>query len=136
MTAKITYNGELRTTCVHVRSGSIIETDAPVDNKGRGERFSPTDLVSVALATCMLTTLGIAGPVHNLEIDGAVCDVTKIMASDPRRISEIVIEISFPNSMPFSEKQKSKIEHIAATCPVLLSLHPEVRKTITYHWPQ
>jgi uncharacterized OsmC-like protein len=136
MTAKITYNGELRTTCVHVRSGSIIETDAPVDNKGRGERFSPTDLVSVALATCMLTTLGIAGLVHNLEIDGAVCDVTKIMASDPRRISEIVIEISFPNSMPFSEKQKSKIEHIAATCPVLLSLHPEVRKTITYHWPQ
>lgn len=135
MTATITYNGDLRTTAVHVRSGSAIETDAPVDNKGRGERFSPTDLVTVALATCILTTLGIAGPVHDIVIDGAECNVTKIMASDPRRIAEIVIEISFPQSKPYTEKQQSKIEHIAATCPVFLSLHPDVKKTISFIWP-
>lgn len=135
MTASITYNGDLRTTSVHVRSGNTIETDAPVDNKGKGERFSPTDLVTVALATCILTTLGIAGPVHDISIDGAECSVTKIMASDPRRISEIVIEISFPKSGPYTEKQQSKIEHIAATCPVFLSLHPDVKKTISFIWP-
>lgn len=135
MTATITYNGDLRTTAVHVRSGSSIETDAPVDNKGKGERFSPTDLVTVALATCILTTLGIAGPVHGIAIDGAECNVTKIMASDPRRISEIVIEIRFPMSGPYTDKQQSIIEHIAATCPVFLSLHPDVKKTVSFIWP-
>lgn len=134
-TAHIVYNGGLRTTATHVRSGSVIETDAPVDNKGKGERFSPTDLVAVALATCMLTTLGIGAEVHELNIEGAECEVTKIMASDPRRIAEIVIVMSFPKSAPFTEKQKTKIEHICNNCPVFITLHPDCKKTVTYNWP-
>ena len=137
MTAHIVYNGELRTAATHVRSGTAIETDAPVDNKGKGERFSPTDLVAVALATCMFTTLGIAGPAHDLDIDGAECEVTKVMSSEPpRRIAEIVVAISFPKSKPFTDKQKSKIEHIANTCPVYISLHPDLKKTISFVWPE
>lgn len=136
ITAHIVYNGELRTTSTHVRSGTSIETDAPVDNKGKGERFSPTDLVTVALATCMFTTLGIAAPVHELDIEGCECEVTKVMASDPRRIAEIVVVMSFPKSKPFTDKQKSKIEHIATTCPVYISLHPDVKKTLSFVWPE
>lgn len=134
-TAHIVYNGELRTTATHVRSGSDIETDAPVDNKGKGERFSPTDLVAVALATCMLTTLGIGAEAHELNIDGAECEVTKVMASEPRRIAEIVIVMSFPKSGPFTEKQKTKIMHICNNCPVLITLHPDCKKTVSYNWP-
>jgi len=135
-TAQITYNGGLRTNALHIQSGSIIETDAPTDNKGKGERFSPTDLVAVALASCIVTTLGIAAPVHQLDIDGAECEVTKIMTSNPRKIGEIIIVISFPKSTPFSDKQMSKIEHIAHTCPVFESLHPDCVKRITFNWPQ
>ncbi len=136
MTAHVTYTGDLRTQAIHVRSGSAIETDAPVDNMGKGERFSPTDLVATALASCILTTIGIAAPVHELDIEGAECEVTKIMVADPRRIGEIVINMSFPKSKPFTEKQKTKIEHIAYTCPVLASLHPDMIKTMTFKWPE
>lgn len=136
MTAHVIYTGDLRTQAIHVRSGSAIETDAPVDNMGKGERFSPTDLVATALASCILTTIGIAAPVHELDIDGAECEVTKIMVADPRRIGEIVINMSFPKSKPFTEKQKTKIEHIAYTCPVFASLHPDLKKTMTFKWPE
>ncbi len=136
MTVTIVYDGALRTTATHVKSGTSIETDAPPDNKGKGERFSPTDLVATALATCILTTLGIAAPIHDLDIDGATCDVTKIMASDPRRISEIVLVFRFPRSKPFTDKQKLKIEHIANTCPVFYSLHPDMVKTMSFIWPE
>jgi uncharacterized OsmC-like protein len=136
MTAHIVYDGNLRTTATHVRSGNSIETDAPVDNKGMGERFSPTDLVATALATCILTTLGISAEVHGLNIDGAACEVTKIMASEPRRIAEIVVVTSFPKSRPFSDKEKSKIEHIAKNCPVHLSLHPDCKRTLSFIWPE
>ncbi|MES2703053.1 MAG: OsmC family protein [Bacteroidota bacterium] len=135
MTAKVTYTGELRTLASHVRSGSEIETDAPVDNHGKGERFSPTDLVAVALATCILTTLGILGKPHNLVIDGAECDVEKIMVGNPRRIGEIKIEMRFPKNKSFTEKEQKLIEHIAHTCPVFESLHPECKKTIVFMWP-
>jgi putative redox protein len=135
-TAHITYNGGLRTNALHIQSGSIIETDAPTDNKGKGERFSPTDLVAVALASCIVTTLGIAAPIHQLDIDGAECEVTKVMTSNPRKIGEIIIIISFPKSTTFSDKQKSKIEHIAHTCPVFESLHPDCVKRISFNWPQ
>ena len=135
MTSKVIYTGNLRTAATHLRSGSIIETDAPVDNKGKGERFSPTDLVATALATCILTTLGLAEDTHHLNIDGAECEVEKIMASNPRRISEIVINLSFPMSQPFTEKEKIKIEHIAVTCPVHQSLHPDCKRTINFIWP-
>lgn len=135
VTAKVIYDGGLRTSATHIRSGSTIETDAPVDNKGKGERFSPTDLVAVALATCILTTLGLAESTHDIDITGAECEVEKIMVSDPRAIGEIVIKISFPKTGPYTEKEKTKIEHIANTCPVYRSLAPELKKTITFSWP-
>lgn len=136
MTASVVYSGELRTVATHLRSGTVIETDAPVDNKGKGERFSPTDLVATALATCIFTTLGIAESTHDINIDGATCDVQKIMVSNPRKIGEIVLDISFPKSKPFTEKEKTKIIHIANTCPVKESLHPECKVTINYKWPE
>lgn len=135
ITAHVTYTGELRAGAVHVRSGSSIETDAPVDNHGKGERFSPTDLVAAALATCIVTTLGIAGHAHDLDIVGAECEVTKVMVPDPRRIGEIIVKMSFPKSAPFSDKQKQIIERIARTCPVFESLHPDLKKTLSFEWP-
>jgi len=135
MTAKVIYTGSLRTAATHLQSGTLIETDAPTDNKGKGERFSPTDLVAVALATCIFTTLGIAESTHHLDIEGAEAEVQKIMVSDPRRIGEIVVNISFPRSKPFTDKEKAKIEHIARTCPVHATLHPDCKRTINFSWP-
>ena len=135
MTSKVVYTGDLRTVAIHLRSGSEIQTDAPVDNLGKGERFSPTDLVATALATCLLTTLAIAGKTHNLNIDGAECQVEKIMIPSPRMIGEIKIDISFPNNTAFTEKEKKIIEHVANTCPVHLSLHPDLKKTYHFNWP-
>jgi putative redox protein len=123
MTANVIYTGDLRTEATHIRSGSSIETDAPVDNHGKGERFSPTDLVATALASCMVTTIGIAGAAHNLDIDGVVCLVEKIMLSDPRRIGEVRVTMD-----------KKIIENTALTCPVLISLHPDCKKTLVINW--
>ncbi len=134
MTSKVVYTGELRTEATHLRSGSVIETDAPVDNHGKGERFSPTDLVATALASCILTTIGIAGKVHNLDITGVVCHVEKIMASDPRRISEVKINMDFPKGQQYTDKEKKILEHIAMTCPVTVSLHPDCKKTLSINW--
>ena len=135
MTSKVIYTGDLRTIATHLRSGSEIQTDAPVDNHGKGERFSPTDLVATALASCLLTTLAISGKTHDLNIDGAECEVEKIMIPSPRMIGEIKINISFPKSTAFSDKQKKIIEHVANTCPVHASLHPDLKKTYTFNWP-
>ena len=134
MTANVVYTGELRTVATHIQSGSKIETDAPIDNHGKGERFSPTDLVATALASCILTTLGIAGKPHNLDVEGAVCEVEKIMVSDPRRIGEIRLAMSFPNGQIYTDKEKKLIERISLTCPVYESLHPDCKKTITFNW--
>jgi putative redox protein len=133
MTSKVIYTGGLHTVATHLRSGTEIETDAPVDNHGKGERFSPTDLVATALATCIVTTIGILAP--SINIDGAECMVEKIMVSDPRRIGEIVVNISFPKSGPYSDQDKSRLEHIANTCPVHQSLHPDCKRTIIFNWP-
>lgn len=135
MTAKVIYTGDLHTVATHIRSGSSIETDAPVDNKGKGERFSPTDLVAVALATCILTTLGLAETTHDINIVGAECEVEKIMTASPRAIGELIVRISFPGRAPFTDKEKIKIEHIAHTCPVHRSLAPECKRTIIFNWP-
>lgn len=134
MTAKIVYNGDLRTTATHLRSGNSIETDAPVDNHGKGERFSPTDLVATALATCIVTTMAIAAP--SINIVGAECMVEKIMVANPRRIGEIVVTISFPSGSQYTDQEKSRLEHIAITCPVHQSLHPDCKKTINFIWPE
>lgn len=135
MTSKVVYTGGLRTVATHLRSGSVIETDAPVDNHGKGERFSPTDLVATALASCILTTIGIGGATHNINIEGAVCMVEKIMVANPRKIGEIKIDLSFPDSAPFTPKEQQIIAHIARTCPVIESLHPDCIKTLNFNWP-
>ncbi len=132
MTAKVTYKENLRTTCEHLKSGSQIETDAPTDNKGKGERFSPTDLVATALASCMLTLMGIAVQERDINIDGTTCDVEKIMAADPRRISQINITMMLPTDRKYSDKEKAILEKAALTCPVYFSLHPDLIKNIDF----
>lgn len=132
-TSKITYNGGLRTTSIHQRSGNEIITDAPVDNKGKGEAFSPTDLLATSLGNCMLTIVGIAANEHGFNIDGTTCDITKIMGENPRRVVEIVVDFKFP-AKDYSDKTKTIIERSANTCPVMYSLHPDIKKTVTFNY--
>ena len=133
-TSKITYNGGLRTTSIHERSGNQIITDAPVDNKGKGEAFSPTDLLATSLGNCMLTIVGIAAGEHGFDIDGTTCEITKIMAVDgPRRVAEIVVDFSFPGN-GYTDKTRAIIERSARTCPVALSLHPDIKQTVSFNY--
>ncbi|MET4081515.1 putative redox protein [Pedobacter sp. UYP30] len=132
-TSKVTYQGNLRTTSVHLKSGNEIVTDAPVDNKGKGEAFSPTDLLATSLANCMLTVIGITAQEHGFSIDGASAEVTKIMAEGPRRVSEIVVDMTFPKN-DYSDKTKKIIERAANTCPVHHSLHPDIKKSIAFNF--
>lgn len=132
-TSKITYKGGLRTTAVHERSGIEIITDAPVDNKGKGEAFSPTDLLATALGNCMLTIVGIAANERGFSIDGTTCEITKIMAENPRRVAEIVVSFQFPPN-DYSEKEKQVIERSARTCPVAYSIHPDIKQTISFNY--
>jgi uncharacterized OsmC-like protein len=128
------YLGELRTEQVHVASGSTFQTDAPMDNHGRGELFSPTDTVCAALSACMMTLMGIAANTHKINIEGCRAEVTKSMASDPRRIESIKIRFyDFPVSL--SQKEQVILERAARTCPVALSLHPELKQEISFDWP-
>lgn len=135
MTSKVVYKGELRTEATHLRSGSIVETDAPPDNNGKGERFSPSDLVATALASCMMTIMGIAAGTHNMNIDGTECEVEKIMVPDPRRIGEIKVKMTLPKGQSYNEKEKKILEHAALTCPVFESLHADCKKTVDFIWP-
>ncbi len=134
MTSKVIYEGELRCKATHLFSGNSIETDAPLDNQGKAQRFSPTDLVATALATCMLTVMGIAARTHNLNMDGTVCDVEKIMIPNPRCIGEIKIVITFPAAEKYEDKYKTLLEKAAMTCPVIESLHPDCKKTVSFIW--
>lgn len=134
MTSKIIYRGNLRCECTHLQSGTIIETDAPTDNKGKGERFSPTDTVCVALATCVITTMGIKANDMDIDLAGTEIDVTKHMISDPRRIGKIDVILSFPASINISDKDKIVLQRIGDNCPVKRSLHPELETNIVYHW--
>lgn len=134
MTSKVIYKGELRTEATHLRSGTVIETDAPLDNNGKGERFSPSDLVATALASCMLTIMGIAARTHNINITGTECEVEKIMVTDPRRIGEVKINMHFPQTENYTDKEKKILEHAAMTCPVIESLHPDIKKTVSFLW--
>ncbi|MEI6139382.1 MAG: OsmC family protein [Mariniphaga sp.] len=132
-TSRTTYLGELRTENEHIRSSVKIITDAPVDNQGKGEAFSPTDLVATALADCMITIMGIKAREKGLDLTGTILETTKIMSSEPRRIGEIIIEITFPKN-GFSDKDKAIFAAITKSCPVALSLHPEVKQTIILNW--
>jgi len=132
MTSKVKYLGALRTESEHIQSGSKIITDAPVDNHGKGEAFSPTDTVANAVATCMLTVMGIKAESIGIKIEGATAEVTKTMASNPRRISQIEVNILFPDTYP--EKETKILENTGKTCPVLESLHPDIEKKISFRY--
>ena len=133
VTIKTKYLGELRTKSLHVKSQNLLITDAPLDNKGRGEAFSPTDLLATALATCMITIMGIVANNNGLNIDGVECDVTKVMSAVPRKVSEIVILFNL-SSNSFDEKQKQMLRDAAYSCPVALSLHDDLKKTVTFNF--
>lgn len=134
MTSTIIYEGQLRTVATHLQSGSMLETDAPTDNNGKGERFSPTDLVATALGSCMLTIMGISARNRQLNIDGTRVSITKVMGTDPRRIIEVVVRFDFPNDHQISEKDRNILEHAALNCPVAKSIHPDIKQTVTFHW--
>jgi uncharacterized OsmC-like protein len=133
MTTIITYKGDLRCECTHLQSGTIIETDAPTDNRGKGERFSPTDTVCVALGTCIITTMGIRANDMQIELKNTQLEVTKHMLSDPRRIGKIDIILNIP-SVAIEEKDKKVLEMIGNNCPVTKSLHPDLEVNIQYNW--
>jgi len=128
-TIHATYPGGLRTEATHLQSGTKLVTDAPADNQGKGESFSPTDLVATALGSCMITIIGIAAVNQGFSIDGASWNVTKVMANNPRRIGEIVVDLTFPANN-YTDQQKRVIEHITKNCPVALSLHPDLKQTV------
>jgi putative redox protein len=127
------YVGELRTEATHVYSGNKLITDAPLDNQGKAESFSPTDLLATSLGSCMLTIMGISAREHGFNIDGTKVKIWKIMESNPRRVGEVKIELTFPQNN-YSEKEKKFIEKAAFTCPVNLSLHPDLKKTIIFNY--
>lgn len=132
MTATIQYEGNLRCNAQHLQSGTRIETDAPTDNLGKGERFSPTDLVCAALATCMATTMAIKANDMNIELKGLTVDVQKNMESNPRRISKIDIKVTFPVSLVLGEKERIILQRTGDNCPVVKSLHPDLALNIEY----
>lgn len=128
-TAATKYLGDLRTEITHLRSGSVILTDAPIDNKGKGEKFSPTDLVASALGSCIFTIMGIAGKEHGFSIDGSTCKITKIMTDTPRKIGEIKIEFDFTGN-DYTDKQKKILDYCVKTCPVSLTLNESVFQNV------
>ena len=135
MTSSVIYEGDLRTTCVHLQSQSEMETDAPTDNQGKGERFSPTDLVGTALASCMLTTMGIRAKELEPLIRNVKIDVEKIMSANPRRISGLNLTFHYPDGFAASPEQQAQLEQIAWTCPVKDSIHPDIALNVNFNWP-
>ena len=131
-TSKVTYLGELRTESEHLRSGNTYITDAPVDNNGKGEAFSPTDTVATGLANCMITVMGIKARDLEVVLTGSTALVTKVMASNPRRIAKITVELSLPSGV--SEKHQKILENTGNTCPVMQSLHPDIDQDVQYLW--
>ena len=133
MTAK--YLGGLRCECTHLASGCTIVTDAPVDNHGKGEAFSPTDLCSTSLAACMMSIMGIYAQQHGFSVEGMEASITKVMSAGPRRIGKIRIELTMPDG-EYTEHQVKALENCAHTCPVHLSLHPDTEQEIVFIWPR
>lgn len=131
---KTVYSGSLRTEAVHEQSGTKIITDAPLDNHGKGESFSPTDLMATALGSCMLTIMGISAPAYGYNLDGTTVETEKIMGTNPRRIVEIKLMFYFPKGNNYTDQQKRVIETAAKTCPVANSIHPDIKKTIVFNY--
>ncbi|HUH50470.1 MAG TPA: OsmC family protein [Flavobacterium sp.] len=132
MTSKVTYTGQLSTASVHLQSGTTIITDAPTDNNGKGQAFSPTDMVSNSLATCMFTIMGIKANQLGVNFDGSTAAVTKVMQAEPRRIGKIIIV--FEMNLETDQKTQTILERAGLSCPVFLSLHPEIEKDISFNW--
>ncbi|MBS1664979.1 MAG: OsmC family protein [Bacteroidetes bacterium] len=135
MTSTVIYEGELHTVARHLQSGSEIETDAPTDNQGKGERFSPTDLVATALGACMATTMGIKSRDMQVDLKGMKMSIQKIMKPDPRRIAGVNVIFEFPETLQVDEKQKAILENTAHTCPVMKSIHPDMEVKVEFNWP-
>lgn len=134
-TAKTVYLGNLRSEITHLQSGEKIVTDAPTDNQGKGEFFSPTDMFATSLASCMLTIMGISAKSYGFDIDGTEVTTTKVMGTNPRRVVEIIVEMTFPHNR-YTDKERKLIELAANECPVANSLHPDVKKTITFKFKE
>ncbi len=132
MTSKVTYLGDLRTSSIHLQSGTEILSDAPTDNHGRGEAFSPTDLVANALGSCMISIMAIKSKDLDIDLVGSTVSVTKIMQAEPRKIAKIIIVINM--SIATTDKNKIILESAAMTCPVFLSLNPDIEKEISFKW--
>ena len=132
-TSKTIYVGDLSTEITHLLSDTKIVTDAPQDNHGKGESFSPSDLFASSLGSCMLTIMGISGRSHGFDITGATLKTTKVMGVNPRRVSEIIVEVTFPKN--YSDKEKKFIEACARECPVSNSLHPDIKQTVSFIYP-
>ena len=133
MTASVIYHGDLRCECTHLQSGSSLETDAPTDNRGKGERFSPTDTLCVALATCIITTMGIRATDMQINLAGTQIAVTKHMLGEPRRIGKIEITLQLPG-INLEDQQKAILQKIGDNCPVIKSLHPGLEIVTEYVW--
>ncbi len=131
-TSKVTYLGNLRTENEHLKSGNKFITDAPTDNNGKGQAFSPTDTVATGLANCMITVMGIKARDMQVNMDGTTAMVTKTMAADPRRISKVEVILDFPAGI--DDKSRKILENTGRTCPVLFSLHPDIEKVIVFNW--
>lgn len=133
MTASVIYKGHFRCECTHVQSGTVIETDAPTDNRGKGERFSPTDTVCVALATCVITTMSFKATDMGIDLTGTSIDVTKHMLADPRRIGKIEVKLTMP-ALNLEQKDREILQRVGDNCPVAKSLHPDLQMVIEYIW--
>ncbi|MEP6675837.1 MAG: OsmC family protein [Ferruginibacter sp.] len=134
MTATVVYKGNLRCECTHLQSGTVTETDAPTDNRGKGGRFSPTDTLCVALATCAITTMAIKATDMNIDLSGTSIDVTKYMLADPRRVGKIDVLLKFPETLLLDEKDRAILERVGDNCPVMKSLHPDLIVNLDYQW--
>ena len=133
MTSTVLYDGDLRTTCTHLKSGNLFETDAPVDNNGKGERFSPTDLLATSLGTCMLTVMGIKAKRMGFDLNGIKVEVEKVMKSDPRRVGGINLFYHIPGDLKsIDQTTKVLLKKIGETCPVMLSIHPDIEVKIDW----
>jgi len=133
-TSTVIYRGALRTEATHLDSGEVIKNDAPKDNQGLGQAFSPTDMTATSLATCILTTIGIVAKRDGMTpIDGARAEITKVMYADPRRIGEVHVYIQMPDA-GFSDKEKKLYENTAHACPVARSLHPDIKQVVKFTW--
>tara|TARA_B100000941_G_C28427000_1_gene512044 strand:+ start:514 stop:915 length:402 start_codon:yes stop_codon:yes gene_type:complete len=130
MISRVEYKGELRTEAVHLKSGKTIITDAPIDNQGKGEAFSPTDLVATALGSCMITIMGIVAEREGITLDGTTAEVEKVMATSPRRIGEVKIKIKFIQKL--NRDQRDKLERVAKNCPVSGSLSEDLKETVEF----